>query len=600
MDTIINNSRAPAKIKGNRYYQTMTPSSPEEVIQLIHMGCVGDTVISKIQLEKGTEPTAFEMPRVTTNEISGIFSALQGLRVQMADKESSLWSEIIANNKAMLVAYHNDTISGSIGISADAIRQEIKDTLDGRTTSLTQNLNGFQQRVQDAISKSTVTQLSNLYDRKFETVNGNVSQLSQNVDGLRTRVATAEGKASEATQTISGFRQTVNGLNDTYSSWTQTVNGFRQDLRGINGNYSSLSQLVTGLQSTVRDNERDIESKVTQLSGLIENKVSSSDFVSTIRQNADSIALALNGKVAGKMSGPEIISAINIATGGVGIYSGSNKLVVTPDTTYIQSGTIKSAMIEELDGGKIKAGTITSKHIETDAITADKLKVDQGLFTKLLANEAYIQQLFAKQAFLIQLQSVDLTASQIKGGILRSLNGSLAFDLNNSVLNTYSNNSAIRRVSDGQSQFLKMAYEDGTTWTTLGANRKANDESIGSADFTGIQIVSRGTHKGYLRDKINIFGDEIRLDGGGATDDGLHFKNNQWFRPEASGRFYLGMNGYRWREVHSNEYYINGIVLSSYLKSIRECLNHLANAGAQQSTYDYIKNQISNVLGRLP
>lgn len=131
METIIQNKRAPAKVIGNRFYQTLVPSRADETVQIAHMGCVGDTVVSNIQLEKGSVPTEFASPEVNQTPLSGIFSALQGLRIEMRDKESDLWSEIIANNKAMLVSYHNKELSASLGVSAEQIRQEVKNALDG-------------------------------------------------------------------------------------------------------------------------------------------------------------------------------------------------------------------------------------------------------------------------------------------------------------------------------------------------------------------------------------------------------------------------------------------------------------------------------------
>ena len=75
----------------------------------------------------------------------------------------------------------------------------------------------------------------------------------------------------------------------------------------------------------------------------------------------------------------ELLSEINVQAGSVLINSGTNKLNVTPDTTYIEDATIKSAMIESLEAGKIKTGTLDAgkvKVINIDAanITTGNLK----------------------------------------------------------------------------------------------------------------------------------------------------------------------------------------------------------------------------------
>ena len=193
-----------------------------------------------------------------------------------------------------------------------------------------------------------------------------------------------------------------------------------------------------------------------------------------------------------------------------------------------------------------------------------------------------------------------LEATKFKSNLISSLDGTLVFDLAKSALVSYSDKSSIRRVTDSQSQFIKMATSNKITYTTIGANRTANDESIGTADFTGLQFRSRSVANGGLIDEADLWADSLYISGGGQQSDGVHFKNGQWFRPTSNGRLYLGMNDRRWREVHSNEYYINGIVLSAFLKSLKNCFAQLANGGATQSTYDYIKGQISNILNKLP
>src|SRR5699024_2856405 len=85
-------------------------------------------------------------------------------------------------------------------------------------------------------------------------------------------------------------------------------------------------------------------------------KPSSKGLSSTITQLADNINL--------KVSKGNLLSQINVQAGGVLITSGTNKLNVTPTTTYIQNGTIESAMIKSLDAGKIKTGTLDAGKVK--------------------------------------------------------------------------------------------------------------------------------------------------------------------------------------------------------------------------------------------
>lgn len=98
-------------------------------------------------------------------------------------------------------------------------------------------------------------------------------------------------------------------------------------------------------------------------------------------------------------SNGDVLSALNVATGGASLQVGKNKLVVTPDTTFIANGTIKNAMIDELDAGKIRTG-----------------RLDANLVNVVNLNASNIT-------------SGKLSANLINGGVISSLNGKSNFDL---------------------------------------------------------------------------------------------------------------------------------------------------------------------------
>ena len=133
---------------------------------------------------------------------------------------------------------------------------------------------------------------------------------------------------------------------------------------GSSGTFSSFGHLsVVGASSAITWylSEYDIinvnetsASKITQLSDNINLKVSKSD----------------------------LISQINVQAGGVLITSGTNKLNITPDTTYIQNSTIKSAMIESLEADKIKTGTLDAGKVKVINIDADNITANQANLIK--------------------------------------------------------------------------------------------------------------------------------------------------------------------------------------------------------------------------
>ena len=72
-------------------------------------------------------------------------------------------------------------------------------------------------------------------------------------------------------------------------------------------------------------------------------------------------------------SNGDVLSALNLATGGASLQVGQNKLVVTPDTTYIANGTIKNAMIDTLDAGKIRAGKLDANLVNVINLNASSI-----------------------------------------------------------------------------------------------------------------------------------------------------------------------------------------------------------------------------------
>ena len=69
----------------------------------------------------------------------------------------------------------------------------------------------------------------------------------------------------------------------------------------------------------------------------------------------------------------DVLSALNVATGGASLQVGKNKLVVTPDTTCIANGTIKNAMIDELDAGKIRTGKLDANLVNVINLNASSI-----------------------------------------------------------------------------------------------------------------------------------------------------------------------------------------------------------------------------------
>lgn len=166
-------------------------------------------------------------------------------------------------------------------------------------------------------------------------------------------------------------------------------------------------------------------------------------------------------------------------------------LIAIGEKTYVKDGVIKKAMIGN--------GQIGTAHIgEIDASTARLINVS------------------AKN-----IVSDGLTANIIRGGVLASKNGKLKFDLDNSALESTSDESVVKRIGTGANfptQFLKFSkgWVQGRSqpvgMTILGSNRYGDgrSEDGNSGGFTGIRIWSGSNAEGYA-DSVDVVGDVIAL-----------------------------------------------------------------------------------------
>lgn len=193
MQVTIQNNKSPANELNGRYYKTFTPRSAQELIKIHHMGCIGNTELKNIQIEKGNTPTAFVEPKITQMETSGILNDLRSLNLMLTDVNSDFWGRIKATNKGMLTEFFDSNIKSAIATSANTIMQQINSTLNGDYSSFNQRLDALRSIVKNEAVSSTVTQLADTYDRKIATANENVvSRVNQSISNVTTSVQELE------------------------------------------------------------------------------------------------------------------------------------------------------------------------------------------------------------------------------------------------------------------------------------------------------------------------------------------------------------------------------------------------------------------------
>lgn len=178
----------------------------------------------------------------------------------------------------------------------------------------------------------------------IESVDGELSQLTQTVSGFDLRIATAEGAVSELSLTVGGFDTRIADAEGAVSALSQTVNGFDTRIEDAEGSVSALSQSLTSITTRIETAEGNI-STVTQtadkINWLVASGTSSSNFTMTDR------AISLVADTI-DLSGYVTISALE--TVGKTTINGSNITTGTIHADRIDTSTLKVKTIYATSG----------------------------------------------------------------------------------------------------------------------------------------------------------------------------------------------------------------------------------------------------------
>ena len=137
MDITIQNVRSPALEHNGRYYKVFQPRTANELLKLHHMGCVGDTVLTDIQIEQGDFPTNFVEPTITQRALAGIFKDMRSIELELRDPNSTLWGKIQQNNQGALSQFFDKNVKSAIAQTASEIRQEVRDAANSARVQVT-------------------------------------------------------------------------------------------------------------------------------------------------------------------------------------------------------------------------------------------------------------------------------------------------------------------------------------------------------------------------------------------------------------------------------------------------------------------------------
>lgn len=515
-----------------------------------------------------------------------ILTTAQGIRETISDTERGLKSEFLRTVQGQRIQLKSllEQKTAQLGLTVDGLKLDLNKANE-QTASLQASINGLRQEYQDAerkLSASYQTGINGLkatmandkYDLKAE-IQATARGLSQEYDNKLHQLSakiktTSSGTRTELESQISGLRavqqttasqisQEIRDRTGAVSRVQQDLESYQRRLQDAEDNYSSLTHTVRGLQSDVGSPTGKIQSRFTQLQYQIDQRVTRDGVMSIINQSGDSIKLAIQkaGGINAKMSGNEIISAINLNSYGV---------------------TIAGKHIA-LDGNTTVNGTFTTKIAE-----AIKIRADQIIAGTLDASKARIINLNASSivgldANFIKAKIGYAIVDMLEGKVIKARNSAMLIDLSsakmdfnsNATINFNSRDNALVRKDGTHTAFVHFSnatpkgYTGSALYASIGITSSGDGvNSASSGRFAGLRSFRYATGYNHTAavDQTELYGDNVLIADDFSINRGFKFRpdkmekvldmNDLYAAVVALGRCWKHLANVGWNTVHGN------------------------------------------------
>ncbi|HFU5500517.1 TPA: gp58-like family protein [Streptococcus pyogenes] len=559
---------------------------------------------SKIKLNnRGMLQTYFD-----TTIKNEILTTAQGIRETISDTERGLKSEFLKTVQGQRIQLESllEQKTAQLGLTVDGLRLDLNKA-GKQTASLQASVEGLRQDYQDADRQLSASYqsginglkaqlandklglqaeiklaaqgLSQKYDdelRKLSakittTSSGTTEAYESKLEGLRAEFTRSnQGMRTELESQISGLRavqqstasqisQEIRDRTGAVSRVQQDLESYQRRLQDAEDNYSSLTHTVRGLQSDVGSPTGKIQSRLTQLAGQIEQRVTRDGVMSIISGAGDSIKLAIQkaGGINAKMSGNEIISAINLNSYGVTI--AGKHIALDGNTTVNGTFTTKIAEAIKIRADQIIAGTIDAARIRVINLNASSIVGLDANFIK------------AKIGYAI----TDL----LEGKVIKARNGAMLIDLSsakmdfnsNATINFNSRDNALVRRDDTHTAFVHFSnatpkgYTGSALYAAIGITSSGDGvNSASSGRFAGMRCFRHATGYNHTAavDQTEIYGDSVLIADDFNINRGFKFRpdkmtkmidmNDLYAAVVALGRCWKHLANVGWNTVHGN------------------------------------------------
>ncbi|AAT87482.1 phage hyaluronidase [Streptococcus pyogenes JRS4] len=549
-----------------------------------------------------------------------ILTTAQGIRETISDTERGLKSEFLRTVQGQRIQLKSllEQKTAQLGLTVDGLKLDLNKANE-QTASLQASINGLRQEYQDAERKlsasyqtginglkatmandkydlkaeiqATARGLSQEYDNKLHqlsakittTSSGTTEAYENKLEGLRAEFTRSnQGMRTELESQISGLRavqqstasqisQEIRNREGAVSRVQQNLASYQRRLQSAEGNYNSLRETVAGYERRISNQDNTISSNFTQLKSLINQSVTLEKIQSLLRLSGDSIMLAIKDKIPqSKMSGSDIISAINLNSYGVTI--AGKHIALDGNTTVNGTFTTKIAEAIKIRADQIIAGTIDAAKIRVINLNASSIVGLDANFIK------------AKIGYAI----TDL----LEGKVIKARNGAMLIDLNsakldfnsNATINFNSRDNALVRKDGTHTAFVHFSnatpkgYTGSALYASIGITSSGDGvNSASSGRFAGMRCFRHATGYNHTAavDQTEIYGDSVLI-----ADD-FNINRGFKFRPDKTKKI-LDMNN-----------------LYDAVVALGRCWGHLRNAGwdtARSNFITAVTRELSNYI----
>ncbi|HFK1211202.1 TPA: gp58-like family protein [Streptococcus pyogenes] len=594
--------------KDGRVHYTFTAEDDNPKVRLASK-CLGTAHFNQLMIERGDQATSYVAPVVVegTGNPTGLFKDLKEISLELTDTANSqLWSKIKLTNRGMLQEYYDGKIKTEIVNSARGVATRISEDTDKKLALINDTIDGIRREYRDADRKLSASYqagieglkatmandkiglqaeikasaqgLSQKYDNELRqlsakittTSSGTTEAYESKLAGLRAEFTRSnQGMRTELESKISGLRavqqttasqisQEIRNREGAVSRVQQGLDSYQRRLQSAEGNYNSLRETVAGYERRISNQDNTISSNFTQLKTLIDQSVTLEKVQSLLRQSGDSIMLAIKDKLPkSKMSGNEIISAINLNSHGVQI-AGKN-ITLDGNTTVNGAFTTKIANAIKIKADQIIAGVIDAAKIRVINLNASSIVGLDANFIK------------AKIGYAI----TDL----LEGKVIKARNGAMLIDLNtakmdfnsDATINFNSKNNALVRKDGTHTAFVHFSnatpkgYTGSALYASIGITSSGDGvNSASSGRFAGLRSFRYATGYNHTAavDQTEIYGDNVLIADDFNINRGFKFRpdkmtkmidmNDLYAAVVALGRCWKHLANVGWNTVHGN------------------------------------------------